>query len=90
MRLDGRYTGPDVNVPDYIHATGKSDEFMRVGPLPRVEHPDVAIPWPDNLAQPGLDVGATLPASREVVRQIARHVEIDCTDQRLIDWMGDA
>lgn len=76
MRLDGIYTGPSVNEPDGIRATGTSEEFHKAGNLP-VRRMQVF---------GGLPV-AELPADKGVVRDIARKVEIQCSDQRLIDWM---
>lgn len=77
MRLDGIYTGPDVNVPDGIRATGTHEEFDRVGPLPA--HSGT---WRED----GQSVD--LPADKGVVQEIARKVEVECQDRRLIDWMA--
>lgn len=78
MRLNGIYTGGNVNVPDGIRAMGSDDEFKRVGTLPVVK-PDMTFPGGKSVV---------IAPDKAAVRQIAKATEIDCQDQRLIDWMA--
>ena len=83
MRLDGIYQGENVNTPSGIRATGTPDEFKQVTSIPS-QVPISIVPH----AQQSDEHWTIYPAQREVVRSISRKVEVQCDDQRLIDWMA--
>lgn len=89
MRIDGVYDDDEATEPEHLRVSGKIREFLRAG-LP---HP----PY-DNLEQRPLPGGGyeldtqchaydDYPADRQRVREIARKVELEVDDERLIDWM---
>jgi hypothetical protein len=96
MKLDGGYTDDEATTPDHIRVTGTDQEWARVGPLPDVSG-GTATPTPvaDSKYDPfrgwtvttGHKKSADIPADRGLVRDITRKVEVECDDERLIDWM---
>jgi hypothetical protein len=91
MRLDGIYETKEAHVPRHVRATGRQDEWDKlsapVTPAPVYEYiPHSITGWP--IARPTGKQSADLPPDRDLVRDVARVVEIECDDGRLIDWMA--
>jgi hypothetical protein len=78
--IDGD-TPRDPLAPERIRVTATPDEFTRIGPLPDTK---------DIFSSHTLGTGqrsVSMPADRDLVHHIARHVEVTVPDDKLIDWM---
>lgn len=83
MRLRGAYENPYTRTPEHIHASGTPDEFRRILP-----HVDSTFPIGRRDGEDTDQWHAELPPDRDVVKRIAKAVEVACDDQRLIEWMA--
>lgn len=90
-KLNGYYWSNDPKAkPDIVEVNGSEDELRTIREkLPNAE----ASRWQPNeisgdyIQVPPLSRHAYYPAHKPIVETIAKSVEIECNDQRLIDWM---
>ena len=100
MRLDPIYDGSDSDIaggtPDGIQVSGVPAEFDRIGPLPSRDgrmwkgtRQTVRVSQDGSWQMLGGEAySVDIPPDRSVVDRIAKHVEVECDDKRLIDWMA--
>lgn len=81
-RLSGEAPLPPLQ-PNRVKVTATPQEYDRIGALPGREHVE------GHLSTDGTgEEIVTIPPDRDLVRQIARKVEVDVPDTNLIDWMA--
>ena len=96
MCFDGVYPSSEATSPEKVRATGSQDEWDTLSApvsLPTPPTPvydrvfDPFTGW-TNAKKPSGKHIVDLPPDRDLINDIARHVEVECDDQRLINWMS--